>query len=79
MSVAAATTVENWNAEAFNEYVKQLNEPQWLVDLRQNAFEAFEGMEWPTRKEEEWMRTDIRGFNLKKFDPPSFAGELDSA
>jgi len=79
MSVATATTVENWNAEAFNEYVKQLNEPQWLVDLRQEAFESFEQKDWPPRKEEEWMRTDIRGFNLKKFDPPSFTKEVDPA
>lgn len=79
MSVAAATTVENWNAEAFNEYVKQLNEPQWLVDLRREAFESFEQKDWPTRKEEEWMRTDIRGFSLKKFDPPSFTTEVDPA
>ena len=36
-------------------------------------------MGWPTRKEEEWMRTDIRGFNLKKFDPPKLDEVVDAA
>lgn len=79
MSVQAAPSVDSWNAEAFNNYVKQLGEPDWLVDLRQNAFEAFGEMNWPTRKEEEWMRTDIRGFSLKKFDPPKLGTEVDAA
>lgn len=79
MSVQAAPTVDQWNAEAFNTYVKQLGEPEWLVDLRQNAFEAFEEMGWPTRKEEEWMRTDIRGFSLKKFNPPKLDEVVDAA
>lgn len=79
MSVAAASSVANWNAEAFNDYVKQLGEPQWLVDLRQNAFEAFLEMDWPTRKEEEWMRTDIRGFSLAKFNPPQLDAQVDGA
>ena len=79
MSVQAAPSVDSWNAEAFNSYVKQLGEPDWLVDLRQNAFEAFEEMSWPTRKEEEWMRTDIRGFSLKKFDPPQLGTQVDAA
>ncbi|GAA4421967.1 Fe-S cluster assembly protein SufD [Bremerella cremea] len=79
MSVGTAASIENWDAEAFNQYVKQLGEPEWLVNLRQEAFETFEGMDWPTRKEEEWMRTDIRGFQLKKFNPPNLNAPIDPA
>lgn len=71
MSVGTATSVNHWDAEAFKQYIQQRNEPDWLVKLRTEAFEMFERLPWPTRKDEEWMRTDIRGFDLAKFEPPA--------
>lgn len=79
MSVGTAPSIQHWNAEAFQEYVQQLDEPQWLTDLRTEAFETFQRLNWPTRKEEEWMRTDIRGFNLAKFEPPDLKATVDGA
>lgn len=43
------------------------HEPAWLRDLRTSAWQQFEQMAWPNRRDEEWMRTDIRLFNIKKY------------
>lgn len=42
-------------------------EPAWLRELRTSAWQQFEQMAWPNRRDEEWMRTDIRLFNIKKY------------
>jgi Fe-S cluster assembly protein SufD len=43
------------------------HEPAWLRELRTSAWQRFEQMPWPNRRDEEWMRTDIRLFNLNKY------------
>ncbi|QDT69398.1 FeS cluster assembly protein SufB [Planctomycetes bacterium MalM25] len=45
------------------------DEPAWLTERRQRAWNAFESANWPSSKDEEWMRTDIRLFKLDKFSP----------
>ena len=57
-----------YNAEGFASFVEARNEPQWLLDLRNEAWQSFESLTWPSKKDEEWMRTDIRLFKLEKFN-----------
>ncbi|MEM8912533.1 MAG: Fe-S cluster assembly protein SufD [Planctomycetota bacterium] len=52
------------------------NEPTWLTELRRESFSHAEAMQWPARRSEEWIRTDIRTFQLKKFAPPLPADSL---
>jgi Fe-S cluster assembly protein SufD len=40
-------------------------EPEWLGDLRLEAFDTFEKLPMPDRQDEEWRRTDIRGLKLE--------------
>jgi Fe-S cluster assembly protein SufD len=65
-------------------------EPVWLQELRTTAWQQFQQMAWPNRRDEEWMRTDIRLFNLSKYRwslveeasvavPPLAAGALPAA
>ncbi|MBL8890435.1 MAG: Fe-S cluster assembly protein SufD [Planctomycetaceae bacterium] len=57
-----------FNASGFASLVQRMsNEPAWLRALRVSAWEQFEKMAWPNRRDEEWMRTDIRLFNLNKY------------
>ena len=44
-------------------------EPDWLRARRREAFEAYERLPLPSRSDEEWRRTDIRGLDLEGFDP----------
>jgi len=43
-------------------------EPDWLRAKRLAAFEAYERQSLPSRSEEEWRRTDLRGLDLDSFE-----------
>ncbi|HKF15579.1 MAG TPA: Fe-S cluster assembly protein SufD [Candidatus Dormibacteraeota bacterium] len=43
-------------------------EPDWLRARRRDAFATYERMPLPSRSDEEWRRTDIRGLNLEAFE-----------
>ena len=56
-----------FNQEGFEAFLQTRSEPTWLTDLRKSAWTAFSNGSWPTQRDEEWMRTDIRLFKLDKF------------
>ncbi len=56
--------------EAFEEFLAARAEPAWLVELRREAWRAFCELPMPNRRDEEWMRTDIRTFKLDRFGLP---------
>ncbi|HEX7376194.1 MAG TPA: Fe-S cluster assembly protein SufD [Pirellulales bacterium] len=63
--------------DAFESFLTARQEPIWLSEMRSAAWRAFEKMELPSRREEEWMRTDIRLFKLDRFGlPPDLAPGL---
>ena len=68
-----------FNQEAFDAFLETRNEPGWLIDLRRQAWATFMERDLPSRKEEEWMRTDIRLFKLDRFGIPSGSDEGSSA
>lgn len=41
-------------------------EPDWLRATRSEAFQALEGLAWPTPKDEDWRHTDPRGIPLDR-------------
>ncbi len=74
----SADTQLAFNAVGFESFKAALSEPAWLQQRREAAWQQFEDMAWPDRKQEEWMRSDLRGFKLEKFPLPktSSAGSL---
>jgi Fe-S cluster assembly protein SufD len=54
--MSQAIKEENVYAEAFRELQERTDaqEPSWLKRLRENAFERFEELGFPTPKHEEW-------------------------
>ncbi len=56
---------------AFETFLKSRDEPDWLTRRRREAFAVFQATPWPTAKDEEWRRTDIRGLKLDAFSPPA--------
>jgi Fe-S cluster assembly protein SufD len=44
-------------------------QPEWLRELRASAFAAFERLEFPTRKLEEWRYTDVAQLELDAVRP----------
>lgn len=63
-------TALGFSQEAFDQFLDSRGEPGWLLDLRRAAWRAFSQLEWPNRRAEEWIRTDIRLFKLDKFSLP---------
>ncbi|MCC7087080.1 MAG: Fe-S cluster assembly protein SufD [Pirellulales bacterium] len=67
MATAIST---GFSKEAFESFLAERNEPDWLTAARRAAWQAFEALPLPSRADEEWMRTDIRLFRLEKFHLP---------
>ncbi len=53
--------------EGFEAFLGSITEPQWLTENRQAAWNNFEAAAWPQRSEEDWMRSDLRGFKLDRY------------
>ena len=66
-----STITRPFSQEAFEAFLATRNEPDWLIQQRREAWDVFQQMDWPGRREEEWIRTDIRLFKLDKFAIPS--------
>ncbi|MDB5352480.1 MAG: FeS assembly protein SufD [Planctomycetota bacterium] len=73
MSSAPVTTsaTGGFTESAFEAFLTGRDEPAWLVDRRREAFAQFQAAPWPTLRDEEWRRTDIRAMKLASFRPPA--------
>ena len=40
--------------------------PSWLIERRREAFARFQAFAWPSARDEEWRRTDIRGLQARR-------------
>jgi len=69
MTQAISTT--GFTTEAFAAFLASRQEPTWLTEQRREAWMRFNELALPARTEEEWMRTDIRLFQLNKFGLPA--------
>ena len=70
MSTATESSNLTFTDEGFQAFLGNRSEPSWLTDLRKVAWNNFNQMAWPSNRDEEWMRTDIRTFKLDKFHLP---------
>ena len=71
MRIMPSLTATGFNRETFDAFLSGRDEPGWLTQSRRAAWELFQELPLPSRKDEEWMRTDIRLFKLDRFAPPS--------
>ncbi len=46
--------------EVFEAFLRERDEPPWLLERRREAFARFQAFAWPSLRDEEWRRTDIR-------------------
>ena len=70
-SAVSTTAPAGFTEDAFEVFLKGRDEPGWLVDRRRQAFARFQAFAWPTSRDEEWRRTDIRAFKPAEFGPPA--------
>lgn len=66
----ATLTKPGFDQQSFEAFLHVRREPEWLVEQRREAWQAFCEKDWPQRNDEEWIRTDIRLFKLNQFALP---------
>jgi Fe-S cluster assembly protein SufD len=83
MSVSASETITpkhgGFTEEAFEGFLRERDEPAWLIERRREAFARFQALAWPSARDEEWRRTDIRGLRLDAFEPAAAAEQSAQA
>lgn len=67
--------------EGFEALLGLLDEPVWVSELRREGWQRFQRMPWPSYRDEEWVRTDVRPFQLSKYglSEESIAPDLSPA
>jgi Fe-S cluster assembly protein SufD len=73
MNSASATTrpaaASGFAEENLESLLRCRDEPVWLRQRRREAFASFQTLPWPSARDEEWRRTDIRALKLDAFGP----------
>ena len=72
--MTASVAASGFTPRVVRAFLADRREPEWLIALRRQAWATFQEMPLPDRKQEEWMRTDIRGFRLEQFGSPRPTG-----
>ncbi len=55
----------------FQQFLTGRNEPQWLIDSRREGWDRYVHSTWPSRRQEQWMRSDIRSFQIDGYRLPA--------
>ncbi|RMF43419.1 MAG: Fe-S cluster assembly protein SufD [Planctomycetota bacterium] len=71
--VESVTEAAEFTRQGFEQFLAGRNEPEWLLEARRKAWDAFEQSAWPDRSQEEWMRSDLRPFKLARYRLPTAA------
>ena len=64
-------TQSKFDTEGFESFLASNDQPEWVVDARRRVWAQFQEMDWPARRHEEWIRSDLRLFNLNKYALPA--------
>lgn len=73
------TSTGGFTDTALDAFTRARDEPSWLAARRKEALALFQSAPWPTLRDEEWRRTDIRALKLANFPPPGPVEPSDSA
>ena len=60
-----------FDVDVFEQFIASRREPDWVTDLRRNAFEIYRELLASELDPEEWKRVDIRAFRAEKFSIPT--------
>lgn len=77
MQTETASDSVPFQREGFERWLAAREEPRWLLEQRREAWQAFEQSSWPDRRQEEWMRSDLRPFKLDRYSLPMTAVATD--
>jgi len=73
------TSLMTFDQTGFDSFIESRDEPDWLLAMRREAWQHASAMQWPERRHEEWIRTDIRAFQINKFGIPTKLADTEAA
>lgn len=68
--MSSSTLVPTFDSATFEQFLKHSAGTTWLEQHRRQAWSQFNAMSWPSRSDEDWMRSDLRSFQLNRFALP---------
>ncbi len=66
----AQKAASGFDEAVFSRFAAGRNEPAWLLERRREAFAHLSALGLPSSSDDEWRRTDIRGFRFDAFSAP---------
>ena len=70
VTASPTQSLTGFNDQTFDAFLASRREPDWLIQKRREYWQAYQTLPLPNRRDEEWIRTDIRLLNLDKFALP---------
>jgi len=67
--MTAPTKPHGFNEDTLQQVIAERNEPAWMTERRQQAWQTYLDTPMPTRQDEEWRRTDLRPLQLDATSP----------
>lgn len=61
--------IAGFHQAGFDKFLESRIDPIWITQARKDAWGTFEAMDWPNPRDENWMRSDLRGFKLDRYSP----------
>jgi len=68
-TIFAYSETTGFDQVGFDKFLDRRIDPVWITQARKDAWAAFEAMDWPKPREENWLRSDLRGFKLDRYKP----------
>ena len=68
-TTVARNETAGFDQAGFDQFIDRRIDPVWITQSRKDAWAAFESMGWPNPRDENWLRSDLRGFKLAKYNP----------
>ena len=68
-TTVARNETANFDQAGFDQFLDRRIDPVWITQARKDAWSAFDSMGWPNPRDENWLRSDIRGFKLARYSP----------
>jgi Fe-S cluster assembly protein SufD len=73
--MSSSTLSPTFDAATFEQFLKLSSGTTWLEQLRRESWERYTSMAWPSRSDEDWMRSDLRPFQLQRYSLPLEASQ----
>ncbi|TVR73977.1 MAG: SufD family Fe-S cluster assembly protein [Spirochaetaceae bacterium] len=72
----STATYNDSSLETLEQYISKQREPVWLTDVRIAALKKFQTLEWPSRQDEEFRRTDVSSYGFESWAFESVPGPV---